>query len=161
MKKITVKTEKEVLRKAIPYGDEVIVINELSERQKIELINELQKDLATDNKINERKFMLNIIDKCTNVVFDKDIFEVADPTYEVAMIIGEVTLMFLEIVEEQRLYANIQLKINGNKKEEPKKEEVKEEVKEEPKKEEVKEEVKEEIKETKIIKPKKRPRGKR
>ena len=39
MKKITVKTEKEVLRKSIPYGDEVIVINELSEKQKLELTN--------------------------------------------------------------------------------------------------------------------------
>ena len=116
-------------------------------------INEIQKDLVANNKIDERKFMLNIIDKCTNVVFDKDIFEVADPTYEVAMIIGEVTLMFLEIVEEQKLYADIQLKINGNKKEVIKKEE-------EPKEEKIeKKEIKEE--EPKIIKPKKRPRGKR
>jgi hypothetical protein len=160
MKKITVKTEKEVLRKAIPYGDEVIVINELSERQKLEIINEMQKKLALDEKIDERKFMLDIIDKCTNVEFDKNIFEVEEPTYEATIIIGEVTLMFLELVDEQKIYTNIQLKVNGNTKKEVKEEEEKiKEIKEEVEIKEVKEEVKEEVK--KIVKPKKRPRGKR
>ena len=117
MKKITVKAEKEILRKAIPYGDEVIVINELSEKQKLELINEIQKDLINNKKIDERKFMLDIINKCTNIEFDKDVFEVEEPTYEATIIIGEVTLMFLELVEEQKIYTNIQLKVNGNIKE--------------------------------------------
>lgn len=155
MKKITVKTEKEVLRKAIPYGDEVIVINELSERQKLEIINEMQKELIANEKIDERKFMLDIIDKCTNVEFDKDIFEVEEPTYEATIIIGEVTLMFLELVDEQKIYTNIQLKVNGNTKKEVKEEEKIKEIKEEVEIKEVKEEVK------KIVKPKKRPRGKR
>lgn len=156
MKKITIKTEKEVLRKAIPYGDEVIVINELSERQKLEIINEMQKELIANKKIDERKFILDIIDKCTNVEFDKDIFEVEEPTYEATIIIGEVTLMFLELVDEQKIYTNIQLKVNGNTKKEVK-EEIKEEV--EIKEVEEEEEIKEEVK--KIVKPKKRPRGKR
>ena len=157
MKKITVKTEKEVLRKAIPYGDEVIVINELSERQKLEIINEMQKELIANKKIDERKFMLDIIERCTNVEFDKDIFEVEEPTYEATIIIGEVTLMFLELVDEQKIYTNIQLKVNGNTKKEVKEEVEIKEIKEEVKIKEVEEEV--EVK--KIVKPKKRPRGKR
>ena len=158
MKKITVKTEKEVLRKAIPYGDEVIVINELSERQKLEIINEMQKELTANKKIDERKFMLDIIERCTNVEFDKDIFEVEEPTYEATIIIGEVTLMFLELVDEQKIYTNIQLKVNGNAKKEVEEEKVEiKEIKEEVKIKEVEEEV--EVK--KIVKPKKRPRGKR
>ena len=155
MKKITVKTEKEVLRKAIPYGDEVIVINELSERQKLEIINEMQKELIANKKIDERKFMLDIIDRCTNVEFDKDIFEVEEPTYEATIIIGEVTLMFLELVDEQKIYTNIQLKVNGNAKKEVEEEVEIKEIKEEVEIKEVEEEVK------KIVKPKKRPRGKR
>ena len=155
MKKITVKTEKEVLRKAIPYGDEVIVINELSERQKLEIINEMQKELIANKKIDERKFMLDIIEKCTNVEFDKDIFEVEEPTYEATIIIGEVTLMFLELVDEQKIYTNIQLKVNGNAKKEVEEEVEIKEIKEEVEIKEVEEEVK------KIVKPKKRPRGKR
>ena len=155
MKKITVKTEKEVLRKAIPYGDEVIVINELSERQKLEIINEMQKELTANKKIDERKFMLDIIEKCTNVEFDKDIFEVEEPTYEATIIIGEVTLMFLELVDEQKIYTNIQLKVNGNAKKEVEEEVEIKEIKEEVEIKEVEEEVK------KIVKPKKRPRGKR
>ena len=155
MKKITVKTEKEVLRKAIPYGDEVIVINELSERQKLEIINEMQKELIANKKIDERKFMLDIIERCTNVEFDKDIFEVEEPTYEATIIIGEVTLMFLELVDEQKIYTNIQLKVNGNAKKEVEEEVEIKEIKEEVEIKEVEEEVK------KIVKPKKRPRGKR
>ena len=155
MKKITIKTEKEVLRKAIPYGDEVIVINELSERQKLEIINEIQKELIANKKIDERKFILDIINKCTNVEFDKDIFEIEEPTYEATIIIGEVTLMFLELVDEQKIYTNIQLKVNGNTKKEVKEEKEIEEIKEEVEIKEVEEEVK------KIVKPKKRPRGKR
>ena len=156
MKKITIKTEKETIRRTIPYGDEVIIINELSERQKLELINEIQKDLVNNKKIDERKFMLNIIDKCTNVTFDKDVFEVEEPTYEVTIIIGEITLMFLELVDEQKVYTNIQSKVNGNIKEVEKKEEVKKNIKEEK---EEKQEIKEE--KPKVVKPRKRPRGKR
>ena len=66
--------------------------------------------------------------------------------------------MFLELVDEQKIYTNIQLKVNGNAKKEVEEEKVEiKEIKEEVKIKEVEEEV--EVK--KIVKPKKRPRGKR
>lgn len=162
--KIKINVEEEILRISIPTDNGVIVVNNPSDKLKNELVALLVNCIVENKDFDERKIMQDLIDNCTNVEFEGDIFEATNLTHEAKMITNEILIIFQEIIAEA--YQVIKLAMQQAKNEMlqneilDEKNEVIEKTKEiQEKAEEVKEEVKEEIPHKTVRKPQ-RSRGK-
>lgn len=162
--KIKLNVEEEILRMSIPTDNGVIVVNNPSDKLKNELVSLLVNCIVEDKDFDERKIMQNLIDNCTNVEFEGDVFEATNLTHEAKMITNEILIIFQEIIGEA--YQIIKLVMQQAKNEMieneilDEKNEIIEKAKEiqEKKEEEIKEEVKEEIPHKTVRKPQ-RSRG--
>ena len=161
--KIKLNVEEKVLRISIPTDNGVIVVNNPSDKLKNELVGLLVNCIVENKDFDERKLMQDLIDNCTNVEFEGDIFEATNLTHEAKMITNEILIIFQEIMAEA--YQIIKLAMQQTKNEMlqneilDEKNEVIEKAKEiQEKAEEVKEEVKEEIPHKTVRKPQ-RSRG--
>ena len=162
--KIKLNVEEQILRISIPTDNGVIVVNNPSDKLKNELVGLLVNCIVENKDFDERKMMQDLIDNCTNVEFEGDIFEATNLTHEAKMITNEILIIFQEIIAEA--YQIIKLAMQQAKNEMlqneilDEKNEVIEKAKEiqEEKAEEIKEEVKEEIPHKTVRKPQ-RSRG--
>lgn len=161
--KIKLNVEEKVLRISIPTDNGVIVVNNPSDKLKNELVGLLVNCIVENKDFDERKLMQDLIDNCTNVEFEGDIFEATNLTHEAKMITNEILIIFQEIMGEA--YQIIKIAMQQAKNEMlqneilDEKNEVIEKAKEiQEKAEEVKEEVKEEIPHKTVRKPQ-RSRG--
>ena len=162
--KIKLNVEEKVLRISIPTDNGVIVVNNPSDKLKNELVGLLVNCIVENKDFDERKMMQDLIDNCTNVEFEGDIFEATNLTHEAKMITNEILIIFQEIIAEA--YQIIKLAMQQTKNEMlqneilDKKNEIIEKAKEiqEEKVEEIKEEVKEEMPHKTVRKPQ-RSRG--
>ena len=162
--KIKLNVEEKVLRLSIPTDNGVIVVNNPSDKLKNELVGLLVNCIVENKDFDERKLMQDLIDNCTNVEFEGDIFEATNLTHEAKMITNEILIIFQEIIAEA--YQIIKLAMQQTKNEMlqneilDEKNEVIEKAKEiqEEKAEEIKEEVKEETPHKPVRKPQ-RSRG--
>ena len=162
--KVKLNVEEKILRISIPTDNGVIVVNNPSNKLKNELVGLLVNCIVENKDFDERKIMQDLIDNCTNVEFEGDIFEATNLTHEAKMITNEILIIFQEIIAES--YQVIKLAMQQTKNEMleneilDEKNEIVEKAKEiqEEKIEEIKEEVKEEIPHKTVRKPQ-RSRG--
>ena len=162
--KVKLNVEEKVLRISIPTDNGVIVVNNPSDKLKNELVGLLVNCIVENKDFDERKLMQDLIDNCTNVEFEGDIFEATNLTHEAKMITNEILIIFQEIIAES--YQVIKLAMQQAKNEMiqneilDEKNEIMEKAKEiqEEKTEEIKEEAKEEIPHKTVRKPQ-RSRG--
>ena len=163
--KIKLNVEEQILRISIPTDNGVIVVNNPSDKLKNELVGLLVNCIVENKDFDERKLMQDLIDDCTNVEFEGDIFEATNLTHEAKMITNEILMIFQEIMAEA--YQIIKIAMQQAKNEMlqneilDEKDKIIEKAKEiqEEKIEENKEEVKEEIPHKTVRKPQ-RGRGK-
>ena len=163
--KIKLNVEKKILRISIPTDNGTIVVNNPSDKLKNELVSLLVNCIVENKDFDERKIMQDLIDNCTNVEFEGDIFETTNLTHEAKMITNEILMIFQEIMAEA--YQIIKIAMQQAKNEMlqneilDEKDKIIEKAKEiqEEKAEEIKEEVKEEISHKTVRKPQ-RSRGK-
>lgn len=163
--KIKLNVEEKVLRISIPTDNGVIVVNNPSDKLKNELVGLLVNCIVENKDFDERKLMQDLIDNCTNVEFEGDIFEATNLTHEAKMITNEILMIFQEIMAEA--YQIIKIAMQQAKNEMlqneilDEKDKIIEKAKEiqEEKMEEIKEEVKEEVPHKTVRKPQ-RSRGK-
>ena len=163
--KIKLNVEEKILRISIPTDNGTIVVNNPSDKLKNELVGLLVNCIVENKDFDERKLMQDLIDDCTNVEFEGDIFEATNLTHEAKMITNEILIIFQEIIAEA--YQVIKLAMQQAKNEMmqneilDEKDKIIEKTKEiqEEKAEEIKEEVKEEISHKTVRKPQ-RSRGK-
>lgn len=162
--KVKLNVEEKVLRISIPTDNGTIVVNNPSDKLKNELVGLLVNCIVENKDFDERKLMQDLIDNCTNVEFEGDIFEATNLTHEAKMITNEILIIFQEIIAEA--YQVIKLAMQQAKNEMlqneilDEKDKIIEKAKEiqEEKAEEIKEEVKEEISHKTVRKPQ-RSRG--
>ena len=162
--KIKLNVEEKVLRISIPTDNGTIVVNNPSDKLKNELVGLLVNCIVENKDFDERKLMQDLIDDCTNVEFEGDIFESTNLTHEAKMITNEILIIFQEIMAEA--YQIIKIAMQQAKNEMlqneilDEKDKIIEKAKEiqEEKIEEIKEEVKEEIPHKTVRKPQ-RSRG--
>ena len=163
--KIKLNVEEKVLRISIPTDNGTIVVNNPSDKLKNELVGLLVNCIVENKDFDERKLMQDLIDNCTNVEFEGDIFEAINLTHEAKMITNEILMIFQEIMAEA--YQIIKIAMQQAKNEMlqneilDEKDKIIEKAKEiqEEKMEEIKEEVKEEVPHKTVRKPQ-RSRGK-
>ena len=163
--KIKLNVEEKVLRISIPTDNGTIVVNNPSDKLKKEIVGLLVNCIAENKDFDERKLMQDLIDDCTNVEFEGDIFEATNLTHEAKMITNEILMIFQEIMAEA--YQIIKIAMQQAKNEMlqneilDEKDKIIEKAKEiqEEKMEEIKEEVKEEVPHKTVRKPQ-RSRGK-
>ena len=163
--KIKLNVEEKILRISIPTDNGVIVVNNPSDKLKNELVGLLVNCIVENKDFDERKLMQDLIDDCTNVEFEGDIFEATNLTHEAKMITNEILMIFQEIMAEA--YQIIKIAMQQAKNEMlqneilDEKDKIIEKAKEiqEEKMEEIKEEVKEEVPHKTVRKPQ-RSRGK-
>ena len=163
--KIKLNVEKKILRISIPTDNGTIVVNNPSDKLKNELVGLLVNCIVENKDFDERKIMQDLIDNCTNVEFEGDIFETTNLTHEAKMITNEILMIFQEIMAEA--YQIIKIAMQQAKNEIlqneilDEKDKIIEKAKEiqEEKMEEIKEEVKEEVPHKTVRKPQ-RSRGK-
>ena len=163
--KVKLNVEEKVLRISIPTDNGTIVVNNPSDKLKNELVGLLVNCIVENKDFDERKLMQDLIDDCTNVEFEGDIFEATNLTHEAKMITNEILIIFQEIIAEA--YQVIKLAMQQAKNEMlqneilDEKDKIIEKAKEiqEEKMEEIKEEVKEEVPHKTVRKPQ-RSRGK-
>ena len=162
--KIKLNVEEQILRISIPTDNGVIVVNNPSDKLKNELIGLLVNCIVENKDFDERKLMQDLIDNCTNVEFEGDIFEATNLTHEAKMITNEILIIFQEIMAEAYQIIKIAMKQAKNEMLQneilDEKDKIIEKAKEiqEEKMEEIKEEVKEEIPHKTVRKPQ-RSRG--
>ena len=162
--KIKLNVEEQILRISIPTDNGVIVVNNPSDKLKNELVGLLVNCIVENKDFDERKIMQDLIDNCTNVEFEGDIFEATNLTHEAKMITNEILIIFQEIMGEA--YQIIKIAMQQAKNEMiqneilDEKDKIIEKAKEiqEEKMEEVKKEVKEEVPHKTVRKPQ-RSRG--
>ena len=162
--KIKLNVEEKILRISIPTDNGTIVVNNPSDKLKNELVGLLVNCIVENKDFDERKLMQDLIDDCTNVEFEGDIFETTNLTHEAKMITNEILMIFQEIMAEA--YQIIKIAMQQAKNEMlqneilDEKDKIIEKAKEiqEEKAEEIKEEVKEEIPHKTVRKPQ-RSRG--
>ena len=163
--KIKLNVGKKILRISIPTDNGTIVVNNPSDKLKNELVSLLVNCIVENKDFDERKLMQDLIDNCTNVEFEGDIFEATNLTHEAKMITNEILMIFQEIMAEA--YQIIKIAMQQAKNEMlqneilDEKDKIIEKAKEiqEEKMEEIKEEVKEEVPHKTVRKPQ-RSRGK-
>lgn len=162
--KIKLNVEEKILRISIPTDNGTVVVNNPSDKLKNELVGLLVNCIVENKDFDERKLMQDLIDDCTNVEFEGDIFEATNLTHEAKMITNEILIIFQEIMAEA--YQIIKIAMQQAKNEMlqneilDEKDKIIEKAKEiqEEKAEEIKEEVKEEISH-KIVRKPQRSRG--
>ena len=162
--KIKLNVEEKILRISIPTDNGTIVVNNPSDKLKNELVGLLVNCIVENKDFDERKLMQDLIDNCTNVEFEGDIFEATNLTHEAKMITNEILIIFQEIMAEA--YQIIKIAMQQAKNEMlqneilDEKDKIIEKAKEiqEEKMEEIKEEVKEEVPHKTVRKPQ-RSRG--
>lgn len=162
--KIKLNVEEQILRISIPTDNGVIVVNNPSDKLKNELVGLLVNCIVENKDFDERKIMQDLIDNCTNVEFEGDIFEATNLTHEAKMITNEILIIFQEIMGEA--YQIIKIAMQQAKNEMiqneilDEKDKIIEKAKEiqEEKAEEIEEEVKEEVPHKTVRKPQ-RSRG--
>ena len=98
--KIKLNVEEKVLRISIPTDNGTIVVNNPSDKLKNELVGLLVNCIVENKDFDERKLMQDLIDDCTNVEFEGDIFETTNLTHEAKMITNEILMIFQEIMAE-------------------------------------------------------------
>ena len=158
-KKIKMKAEEnKVLRISIPTPNGVAVVNNPSDKFKGELIKMLIECITKNEDFDEKKIMLDLINHCTNVEFEGDIFEVEHLTHEAKMITNEILIIFEEITQEAYQVLRLAMQQAKNEMEQNRILDEKDEILEKIDKQE-KEEVKEEISHREVRKPQ-RSRGK-
>ena len=121
----------------------------------------LVNTLTKNEDFDEKKIMLDLINHCTNVEFEGNIFETEYLTHEAKMITNEIFIIFQEIIQEA--YQVIRLAMQQAKNEMTQKEILNEKDNILEMAEKVKEEEKEEIKEDvphRTVKKPQRSRGK-
>ena len=123
--KVNVEVKKE--RLSIPTDRGTIVVNNPSDEFKNDTIKYMVECILEDKDFDEKKIMLDLIDNCTNVEFDMNIFEAKNLSHEAQMITNEILLLFQEIVEESGQVVKLILQQTKN---ELMREEVREENKE-------------------------------
>ena len=163
--KIKLNVEEKILRISIPTDNGTIIVNNPSDKLKNELVGLLVNCIVENKDFDERKLMQDLIDDCTNVEFEGDIFESTNLTHEAKMITNEILMIFQEIMAEA--YQIIKIAMQQAKNEMlqneilDEKDKIIEKAKEiqEEKMEEIKEEVKEEVPHKTVRKPQ-RSRGK-
>ena len=163
--KIKLNVEEKILRISIPTDNGTIVVNNPSDKLKNELVGLLVNCIVENKDFDERKIMQDLIDDCTNVEFEGDIFETTNLTHEAKMITNEILMIFQEIMAEA--YQIIKIAMQQAKNEMlqneilDEKDKIIEKAKEiqEEKTEEIKEEIKEEVPHKTVRKPQ-RSRGK-
>lgn len=163
--KIKLNAEEKILRISIPTDNGTVVVNNPSDKLKNELVGLLVNCIVENKDFDERKLMQDLIDDCTNVEFEGDIFEATNLTHEAKMITNEILIIFQEIMAEA--YQIIKIAMQQAKNEMlqneilDEKDKIIEKAKEiqEEKMEEIKEEVKEEVPHKTVRKPQ-RSRGK-
>lgn len=163
--KIKLNVEKKILRISIPTDNGTVVVNNPSDKLKNELVGLLVNCIVENKDFDERKLMQDLIDDCTNVEFEGDIFEATNLTHEAKMITNEILMIFQEIMAEA--YQIIKIAMQQAKNEMlqneilDEKDKIIEKAKEiqEEKMEEIKEEIKEEVPHKTVRKPQ-RSRGK-
>lgn len=163
--KIKLNVEEKILRISIPTDNGTIVVNNPSDKLKNELVGLLVNCIVENKDFDERELMQDLIDDCTNVEFEGDIFEATNLTHEAKMITNEILMIFQEIMAEA--YQIIKIAMQQAKNEIlqneilDEKDKIIEKAKEiqEEKMEEIKEEVKEEVPHKTVRKPQ-RSRGK-
>ena len=163
--KIKLNVGKKILRISIPTDNGTIVVNNPSDKLKNELVSLLVNCIVENKDFDERRLMQDLMDDCTNVEFEGDIFEATNLTHEAKMITNEILMIFQEIMAEA--YQIIKIAMQQAKNEMlqneilDEKDKIIEKAKEiqEEKMEEIKEEVKEEVPHKTVRKPQ-RSRGK-
>lgn len=115
MKKIKVNAEVVKERLNIPTDRGVIVVNNPSSEFKNEIVQYMVGCILEEKDFDEKKIMLDLIDHCTNVEFDMDIFEAKNLSHEAQMITNEILVIFQEIIGET--YQLIQLALEQTKNE--------------------------------------------
>ena len=98
--KIKLNVEEKILRISIPTDNGTIVVNNPSDKLKNELVGLLVNCIVENKDFDERKLMQDLIDDCTNVEFEGDIFESTNLTHEAKMITNEILIIFQEIMGE-------------------------------------------------------------
>ena len=154
--KVNVEVKKE--RLSIPTDRGKIVVDNPSDEFKNDTIKYMVECILEDKDFDEKKIMLGLIDNCTNVEFDMNIFEAKNLSHEAQMITNEILLLFQEIVEESGQVVKLILQQTKN---ELMKKEVREENKELVEKTEEKDERQEVEEKTpqKVVKKPQRSRG--
>lgn len=92
--------EEKVLRLSIPSENGTIVINNPSQKFKNDLINVLITFITKNEDFDERKIMTELINHCTNVEFEGDLFEATYLSHEAQMITNEILIIFQELISE-------------------------------------------------------------
>ena len=158
-KKIKMKVEEnKVLRISIPTPNGVAVVNNPSDKFKNELIKMLIECITKNEDFDEKKIMLDLINHCTNVEFEGDIFEVEHLTHEAKMITNEILIIFQELTQEAYQILRLAMQQAKNEVEQNKILDEKDEILEKVNKQE-KEEIKEDVPHRTVKKPQ-RSRGK-
>ena len=148
--------EKKVLRISVPTDNGMAVVNNPSESFKNELLKILVNSLTKNEDFDEKKIMLDLINHCTNVEFEGDIFKVEHLTHEAKIITNEVFIIFQEIIQEA--YQVLRLAMQQAKNEMAQKEILDEKDNILEMVEKVKEEEKEEVEIPKVVKKPQRSR---
>ena len=157
-KKIKMKAEEEkVLRISIPTSNGVAVVNNPSDKFKSELIKMLVECITKNEDFDEKKIMLDLINHCTNVEFEGDIFEVEHLTHEAKMITNEILIIFQELTQEAYQILRLAMQQAKNEVEQNKILDEKDEILEKVNKQE--EEIKEDVSRREVRRPQ-RSRGK-
>ena len=108
-KKIKINAEVNKQRMTIPTDNGIIVGNNPSQKLRNELIDELVTAIMKNTDFDEKVMMKKLIDDCTNVEFDKDVFEVEYLSHEAKMITNEILIIFQEIISEAYQVINLVL----------------------------------------------------
>ena len=157
-KKIKMNVGEKILRISIPTPNGVAVVNNPSDKFKNELIKMLIECITKNEDFDEKKIMLDLINHCTNVEFEGDIFEVEHLTHEAKMITNEILLIFQELTQEAYQILRLAMQQAKNEVEQNKILDEKDEILEKVNKQE-KEEIKEDVPHRTVKKPQ-RSRGK-
>lgn len=99
--------EEKVLRLSVEMDEGVAVVNNPTQAFRQEIVNKIVVCLTKNEDFDEKQMMMDLINHCTNVEFEGDIFEAVYLSHEVQMITNEVLIIFQELVSEA--YQLIQL----------------------------------------------------
>lgn len=98
--KIRIKVDERDLRLSIPSENGTIIINNPTQDFRKKSVGVIV-DLMTEKKdFDEKQMMLDLINHCTNVEFDGDLFEATNLSHEAQMISNEILIIFQEIIAE-------------------------------------------------------------
>ena len=99
--------EEKVLRLSVEMDEGVAIVNNPTQAFRQEIVNKIVVCLTKNEDFDEKQMMLDLINHCTNVEFEGDVFEAVYLSHEVQMITNEVLIIFQELVSEA--YQLIQL----------------------------------------------------